>query len=104
MASETYLDFCFVQKKAGTLGAKVYSSFEKIFKRERRLHWYLDEKEENGAEIVVAEVKGISRWGSEEEVIEYLEETAEEDFWNALQGYQFQVLPVKKGCCKSGDS
>jgi hypothetical protein len=104
MASETYLDFCFVQPVDGSLAKHVHTLFEQIFKDERRLHWYLDEKEESGAEIVVAEVKGMSRWDSEDEVIEHIEEIAPEPFWTLLQGYQFQVYPVMKGCCKNGNS
>ncbi|MDL4841916.1 hypothetical protein [Aquibacillus rhizosphaerae] len=95
--SETYLDFCFIQEVSGELATNVQSMFEQLFKYER-LHWYLDAKQEEGAEIVVAEVKGMSRWETEQEVIDYLEETANEDFWSTLQGYQFQVLPVEKGC------
>ncbi|MCT2535900.1 hypothetical protein NC661_08260 [Aquibacillus koreensis] len=91
--SETYLDFCFIQEVTGDLVTKVQAMFEELFKYER-LHWYLDAKEESGAEIVVAEVKGMSRFESEQEVIDYLEENADELFWKTLQGYQFQVLPV----------
>lgn len=95
--SETYLDFCFIREFSGQLATDVKMMFEQLFKYER-LHWYLDVKEDNGAEIVVAEVKGMSRWESEQEVIDYLEDNASDLFWNALQGYQFQVLPVLKGC------
>ena len=31
--------------------------------------------------MVVAEVKGMSRWDSEEETIQFLEEQAGEEFW-----------------------
>ncbi|MBB6454028.1 hypothetical protein HNQ94_002479 [Salirhabdus euzebyi] len=104
MASEAYLDFCFVREASGTLAKDVNVMFEELFENHRRLHWYLDEKEEQGVEIVVAEVKGMSKWKSEDDVIDYLEDKAGETFWHALQGYQFQVLPVMKGCCKSGNS
>ncbi|SET02483.1 hypothetical protein SAMN05216389_104210 [Oceanobacillus limi] len=102
MLSETFLDFCFVEKETGNLSNKIESTFEGLFKHERRLHWYLNKKVENGLEIIVAEVKGISKWQTEDEVIDYLESNAEEGFWNSLQGYQLQVLPVSRGCCKSG--
>ncbi|WP_245831001.1 hypothetical protein [Sediminibacillus massiliensis] len=99
--SETYLDFCFITEKTGELAVEVKTMFEQLFQNER-LHWYLDVKEKIGAEIVVAEVKGMSNWKSEQEVIDYLEEHASEKFWTILQGYQFQVLPVMKGCRPSG--
>ncbi|MFZ3576981.1 hypothetical protein [Virgibacillus sp. DJP39] len=102
MPSETYLDFCFIQKTTGTLASDVKSMFESVFNRER-LHWYLDNKEEDGMEIVVAEVKGMSRWSCEEDVIDHLEENATEQFWETLQGYQLQVLPLKKGSGKCGN-
>lgn len=101
MKSETYLDFCFIREKSGGLGEEVNAIFESLFKRER-LYWYLDEKENDGSEIVVAEVKGMSGWESEEEVIDFLEDYAEENFWAHLQGYQFNVLPVEKGCGSCG--
>ncbi|MDC3417864.1 hypothetical protein [Aquibacillus salsiterrae] len=95
--SETYLDFCFIRKKNGFLKAEVQSMFERLFHSER-LHWYLDIKERDGVEIVVAEVKGMSSWNSENEVIDYLEAHASEDFWTLLHGLQFNVFPVMKGC------
>lgn len=101
MKSETYLDFCFVREYSGGLGDEVQAMFESLFKRER-LYWYLDEKENLGAEIVVAEVKGMSGWESEEEVINFLEDYAEENFWTDLKGYQFNVLPVERGCGSCG--
>lgn len=95
--SETYLDFCFIRKKNGSLKEDVHSMFETLFEKER-LHWFLDEKEEMGAQIVVAEVKGMSKWNSEEEVMEYLDTNASEEFWTLLQGFQFNVFPVMRGC------
>ncbi|WP_186576358.1 hypothetical protein [Aquibacillus kalidii] len=95
--SETYLDFCFIQEFTGGLGNKVDKMLDDVFQKQR-LKWHLDIKEAEGAEVVVAEVKGMSSWISEQEVIDHLEKEASEDFWTCLQGYQFQVLPVEKGC------
>ena len=47
-----------------------------------RLNWYLDEKTKDGVEIVVAEVKGMSRWESEEETIDFIEQHAGMNFGN----------------------
>nr|WP_275899524.1 hypothetical protein [Bacillus piscicola] len=86
------------------MAANVNRFFELLFKHQR-LNWYLDTKEQDGAEIVIAELKGMSRWNSEGEVLEHLERAAPADFWKLLQGYQIQVFPVvMKGCCKHGDS
>ncbi|MFG6119829.1 hypothetical protein [Thalassobacillus sp. B23F22_16] len=104
MKSETYLDFCFIRENSGTLAAEVQNNFERIFKGQR-LHWYLDDKTVLDAEVVVAEVKGMSSWESEQEVIDHLEESAGDTFWTALQGYQFYVYPPeKKGCGSCGVS
>lgn len=95
--SETYLDFCFIREKDGFLKEDVHSMLEALFKH-KIFHWYLDVKVNMGAEIVVAEVKGMSNWNSEQEVIDYLETQATDDFWALLQGFQFNVFPVRKGC------
>ncbi len=102
VASETYLDFCFIQEPTGTLTEFVNRNFQELFKFERRLHWHLEKKMEHGAEIVVAEVKGMSRWASSEDIVEFLEAHAEDQFWKTLQGYQFKVYPVSKGCIPNG--
>lgn len=102
MNSETFLDFCFVRKARGNFGTEIDGLLTRLFKG-TRLHWYLDEKLVDGAEVVVAEVKGMSRWQSEEEVIEHIEECGEEPFWEFLQGYQMYVYPNKKGCNSCGN-
>ncbi|WP_071396269.1 hypothetical protein [Bacillus tuaregi] len=101
MNSETYLDFCFVREKAGDFAVEIDRLLTELFK-DIRLNWYLDEKTEDGIEIVVAEVKGMSRWQSEEETIEFIEEHADEEFWQYLQGYQMNVYPAKRGCGSCG--
>lgn len=88
MGSETYLDFCFVEKTPAPLGKKINQMFEELFQKQR-LSWYLDEKVVADAEVVVAEIKGMSRWHSEDEFIDYLEKNAPEEFWSLLYGYQF---------------
>jgi hypothetical protein len=101
MNSETYLDFCFIRKASGDFKAEVDSMLTKLFEGVR-LNWYLDEKKEDGVEIVVAEVKGMSKWQSEDETIEYIENHAEESFWDYLQGYKMFIYPAKRGCNSCG--
>lgn len=101
MKSETFLDFCFIREVSGELKLEVDEMLSELFKGQR-LHWYLDAKVEKGVEIIVAEVKGMSRFLSEQEVIDYIEDHAVEKFWTALQGYQFAVYPAKKGCGTCG--
>jgi hypothetical protein len=102
MNSETFLDFCFVREACGDFGAEIQDVLTNLFKG-TRLHWYLDSKQINGADVVVAEVKGMSRWKSESEVIDHLEKNGDEKFWEFLQGYQMYVYPVEKGCNSCGN-
>ena len=97
MNTETYLDFCFVRETIGNFSFEVDQMLSELFKGVR-LNWYLDEKSEDGVEIVVAEIKGMSKWESEEETIDFIENHAGETFWKYLRGYQMYVYPAKRGC------
>jgi hypothetical protein len=101
MNNETFLDFCFIRELTGSFSSEIGLLFENLFKGQR-LHWYLEEKTQMSAEIVVAQVKGMSRWTSETKVINFLEENAGEEFWTVLQGYKIQVFPAVRGCCSCG--
>lgn len=101
MNSETYLDFCFIRSATGNFSAEIDKMLAKLFKGVR-VNWYLDEKLEDGVEIVVAEVKGMSRWQSEDETIEFIEDNAEDAFWEYLQGYKMFIYPDKRGCNNCG--
>lgn len=101
MNNETYLDFCFMRGEAGNFSAEIDELLKTIFKG-KRLNWYLEEKKQDGAEIVVAEVKGMSDWPSEVDLLIYLEEHAGEAFWQYVQGYQFYIYPFKGGCQTCG--
>ena len=58
----------------------------------------MDEKTIDGVEIVVAEVKGMSRWESEEETIEFIENMREMNFGNICKVIRCNVYPAKRGC------
>ena len=97
MTSETYIDFCFIRTELGGFTAEIDELLKTIFGK-MRLNWFLEEKTIEGAEMVVAEIKGMSGWSSEEETIQFLEEHAEERFWEYLQGFKMFIYPVTKGC------
>ena len=97
MNSETYLDFCFVRATLGEFSTNINQLLSELF-RGMRLNWYLDEKVVEGADVVIAEIKGMTRFQSEEEVIHYIETHAKDDFWCYLQGYKMFVYPNGKGC------
>lgn len=101
MNNETYLDFCFIQQETGQLASEVNHMLKHVFEGQS-LNWYLDEKVQDGAEIVVAEVKGMSEWTSEAEVIRHLERGADSKFWETLQGYQLYIYPANRGCSSCG--
>ena len=101
MNNETYIDFCFIRKDTGEFAVEIDYLLKSIFS-DKRLNWYLEEKIVEGAEMVVAEVKGMSNWGSEKEVIQFLEEHAGENFWEYLQGYKMFIYPVTRGCTSCG--
>jgi hypothetical protein len=100
--SEAYLDFCFVRERQGGFATEIHSLMKEVFQG-IRVNWYLDEKSAEGADIVVAEVKGMAPWKSEEETLHFLEEKAGDRFWQYLQGYQMYIYPNHpKGCGSCG--
>lgn len=101
MNSETYIDFCFMRNGLGNFAPEINVLLKDIF-RGVRVNWYLEEKSAEGADIVIAEVKGMSRWESEAEVINYLENQGGDAFWEYLQGYKMYIYPAKRGCNSCG--
>jgi hypothetical protein len=101
MISETYIDFCFMRAQSGEFAAEIDKLLKNTFAK-KRLNWFLEEKEIDGADVVVAEVKGMSDWSSEDDTITFLEENAGEKFWEYLQGYKMFIYPVKRGCNSCG--
>ena len=101
MTSETYLDFCFIRAAKGNFAAEVDELLKDTFEK-KRLNWYLEEKKIDGADMVVAEIKGMSDWGSEEETIKFLEEHGGDKFWEYLQGYKLFIYPAQRGCTSCG--
>jgi hypothetical protein len=101
MNSETYLDFCFIREQTGEFSADIDELLKNLFGK-KRLNWFLEEKTVDGAEMVIAEVKGMSDWATEEETILFIEEHADSKFWEYLQGYKMFIYPVKKGCNSCG--
>ena len=100
MNNETYLDFCFIREFKGNFADEIHHLLTELFSGVK-LNWFLEEKVEQGAEIVVAQIKGMGKWGSEEETIQFIEEHANETFWNYLQGFQMFIYPAKMGGCSS---
>ncbi|WP_318505448.1 hypothetical protein [Bacillus sp. T3] len=100
MNNETYLDFCFIRKSTGNFVTEIDEMLTKLFKGVK-VNWYLEEKSLEDAEMVVAEVKGMSHWRSEEETLNFLEEHGGSQFWEYLQGYKMFIYPVTMRGCNS---
>lgn len=100
MNNETYLDFCFIRKSAGNFVTEIDEMLTKLFEGVK-VNWYLEEKSLEDAEMVVAEVKGMSHWRSEEETLHFLEEHGGNQFWEYLQGYKMFIYPVTMRGCNS---
>jgi hypothetical protein len=99
MGSEIVFDLCFVRDQCEDFETRIHDELMVIF--ENKLHWYIDYKCKENLEIVVAEVKGVGSWISEDELLTYIEEKASEQFFIWLQGYHLQLFPVVRGgfCC-----
>jgi hypothetical protein len=99
--NETLIDFCFIRSMDEGFEKEIDELLQTLF-IEQQLYWYLDGKQAEGADIVVAELRGMSTWESEEEILHFLENQAAPQFWEYLQGYQIQVFAAKKGCGSCG--
>lgn len=60
--------------------------------------WDLEKKDMNEAEIVIAQLNGTSDWIREDEVVHYLDEKADETFWEYVYGLHIVNYPLVKGC------
>ncbi|WNS78418.1 hypothetical protein RRU94_00125 [Domibacillus sp. DTU_2020_1001157_1_SI_ALB_TIR_016] len=101
MNNETYVDFCFIRNEQGRFKEDINALLHDLFST-KRLHWYLEEKKIDTAEMVIAEIKGMSDWTSEGDLLHYLEEKADERFWTYVQGCQLYIYPFQKGCASCG--
>ena len=105
MPSEFTMDLCFIREHAKSpFYTVIQQQLQELFTGKGT--WYIDLREEEGLDIAVAEVNGIAVWENEDEVLRYIEESAESaltseyDCWNHLQGYQLKVSPrADAGCC-----
>lgn len=62
---------------------------------------YVDRKREEGLDIAVAQVSGLSVWQSEQEVIAHMEDGMERGSMEWLSGYRVQVIAKEDAgaCC-----
>lgn len=97
MNSETTINFCFMREKSSNFTQEINRLLNDTFK-EMDFTWKLEEKDSSEAEIVIAKLNGTSDWTVEDEVVRYLDEKAEDIFWQHLYGLQITTNPVMRGC------
>lgn len=100
MNNETYLDFCFIRESVGNFSFEINEMLKQLFVGVN-VDWYLEEKTIDNAEMVVAEVKGMSNWRSEKDALQFLEQHGTAEFWQYLQGYKMFIYPVTMRGCNS---
>lgn len=101
MNSETVINLCFIREKVGEFSADINKLLEDTFK-EMDFTWQLSEKDLDEAELIIAQLNGKSNWTTEEEVVSFIDQQANEMFWDYLHGLQITNYPVVKGCGTCG--
>jgi len=95
MKNELVLDLCFIRPIQGGFEREIQTELQNIFGE--KLTWYLDVKQQEELEVVVAELRGIGSWSSEDEVMSKIEELASDTFFTWLQGYRIQLFAKEEG-------
>ncbi|NEW05833.1 hypothetical protein GK047_07350 [Paenibacillus sp. SYP-B3998] len=106
MPCEFALDLCFIREHTQSpLQTVIDQQLHGLFVGKGT--WYIDHREEEGLDIVVAEVKGLATWETEDDILRYIEESvetdvaSESDCWDYLLAYQVKVSPkLDAGCCR----
>ncbi|MEX2105065.1 MAG: hypothetical protein WD907_07050 [Bacilli bacterium] len=97
--SEFFMYICFIRKQDNsTLDSfheLIHDMLTDIFAG--KVYWYLDSKTNDDLDIVVAELKGMVAWKTEEEVLDFLEKNSHPEFWEFVNGYHIQVYPNQSG-------
>jgi hypothetical protein len=107
MLSEYFIDLCFIRAEpceSIRIVEKLQEEIRRIFPVVSTI--YIDHKREEGLEIAVCELNGLSMWETEEELLMYVEEKLSDECWSWLTGYRLQVIPKEDaGTCslKKGD-
>ncbi|MBW7475245.1 hypothetical protein K0T92_10850 [Paenibacillus oenotherae] len=105
MLNEFIVDLCFIrpQTEHGSPFPQMESELNLLFSTSAAsaVPCYVDRKREEGLDIAVAQVSGLSVWSSEREVIAYMENGMEQASLNWLSGYRVQVIPKEDAgtCC-----
>ncbi|WP_135556702.1 hypothetical protein [Paenibacillus cymbidii] len=101
MLSEYRVDLCFIRRQ--TAEASPFPEIETQMRRlfSSRSSCFIDRKREEGLDIAVAQVNGLSTWSTEQEVILHLEACMEPESFECLSGYRILVTPKEgAGCCQ----
>lgn len=101
MPSEYMVDLCFIRPQTAAP-----SPFPELDVQMRTLFssgasWFIDRKREEGLDIAIAQVNGLSSWSSEQEVISHMETRMQPESLEWLSGYRIRVIPKENAdtCC-----
>ncbi|MUT67975.1 hypothetical protein [Paenibacillus sp. NEAU-GSW1] len=106
MNVEFFLDLCFIREHEPEpihrFEQAVQKQLDHLFSGTGS--WYTEGKQQDQADIVVAEVKGMAKWQSEEDIVAYIEANAAPPFMAWLQGYRIQldIKEAHEGCSHCG--
>lgn len=97
MNNRTIIHFCFIRAKIGNFSSQINLLLEKTFYG-KDFTWQLSEKDIENGELVLAELTGESDWTKEAEVVNFIDEQADDIFWQYLHGFQIVNSSLSKGC------
>ncbi|CAG7641618.1 hypothetical protein PAESOLCIP111_04251 [Paenibacillus solanacearum] len=92
MASEYFVDLCFIKPHtdAGAPFPELEAQLGALFSSQAAIT--VERKQDDGLEIAVAQVSGLSAWTTEQDVISHLEKHMPLDSLDWLNGYRIQVI------------
>ncbi|CAH1203889.1 hypothetical protein PAECIP111893_02107 [Paenibacillus plantiphilus] len=105
MLNEFIVDLCFIrpQTEQSPPFPTIESELDLLFSTSAAsaVPCYVDRKREEGLDIAVAQISGLSTWSSEQDVITYMEAGMERNSLEWLSGYRIQVVPKENAgsCC-----
>lgn len=101
MPSEYKVDLCFIrpQTDASYPFSELEVQMHMLFSAAASC--YVERKREEGLDIAIVQVNGLSCWRSEQEVILHMETCMQPETLEWLSGYRIQVIPkAYAGTCR----
>lgn len=98
--SQLLWDLCFVTT-AGSCTDMRQVIEDELCGLDERITWFIEAKERDGLDIVVAEGKGLTSCETEDQFLTAVDPHLISPCWDWLSGYQLQVIPqMDAGSCR----